>query len=143
MLPGDYQSQRSADEWMELIIQCRQSGLSDAAWCRRQGIPASSFYNAVSRLRKKACSIPDPVSADRPGRIMDLTSSAQDVVPIRIEPEVSPAAGIAPLRETPAMHLDNPHSIEILLGTARIRICNGTDPALLSAVLASFGRQPC
>ena len=24
---------RSLDEWMELVIQCRQSGLTDAAWC--------------------------------------------------------------------------------------------------------------
>lgn len=23
---------RSLDEWMELVIQCRQSGLTDAAW---------------------------------------------------------------------------------------------------------------
>ena len=43
------------EEWLDLIMQCRQSGLSDAQWCRQNSIPDSSFYNAVSRLRKKAC----------------------------------------------------------------------------------------
>jgi hypothetical protein len=26
-------SGRSLDEWMELVTECRQSGLTDAAWC--------------------------------------------------------------------------------------------------------------
>ena len=29
---------RSLDEWMELVIECRQSGLTDAAWCNEHGI---------------------------------------------------------------------------------------------------------
>ena len=51
---------RSLDEWMELVIECRQSGLTDAAWCNEHGISPSCFYNAVTRLRKKDCQIPDP-----------------------------------------------------------------------------------
>ena len=43
----------SLDDWMELVTECRQSGLTDAAWCEAQGISPSCFYNAVSRLRKK------------------------------------------------------------------------------------------
>lgn len=50
---------RSLDEWMELVTECRQSGLTDAAWCNEHGISPSCFYNAVTRLRKKACQIPD------------------------------------------------------------------------------------
>lgn len=46
---------RSLDDWMELVTECRQSGLTDAAWCEAQGISPSCFYNAVSRLRKRAC----------------------------------------------------------------------------------------
>ena len=44
---------RSLDEWMELVTECRQSGLTDAAWCNEHGISPSCFYNAVTRLRKK------------------------------------------------------------------------------------------
>ena len=53
---------RSLDEWMELVTECRQSDLTDAAWCNEHGISLSRFYNAVTRLRKKACQIPDTES---------------------------------------------------------------------------------
>lgn len=46
---------RSLDEWMKLVTECRQSGLTDAAWCTEHGISPSFFYNAVTRLRKRAC----------------------------------------------------------------------------------------
>ena len=52
---------RSLEEWMDLVTECRQSGLTDAAWCNEHGISPSCFYNAVTRLRKKACQIPEPV----------------------------------------------------------------------------------
>lgn len=51
---------RSLEELMDLVIQCRQSGLTDATWCNEHGISPSRFYNAVTRLRKKACQIPNP-----------------------------------------------------------------------------------
>ena len=70
---------RSLDEWMELVTECRQSGLTDAAWCNEHGISPSCFYNAVTRLRKKACQIPDPVGK---ASTLDLTSHKQDVVQI-------------------------------------------------------------
>ena len=66
---------RSLDEWMELVTECRQSGLTDAAWCNEHGISPSCFYNAVTRLRKKACQIPDPVGK---ASTLDLTSHKQD-----------------------------------------------------------------
>ena len=34
---------RSLDEWMDLITECRQSGLTDAAWCNEHGISPSCF----------------------------------------------------------------------------------------------------
>lgn len=47
-------SRRSDEEWFRLINECRRSGLSDSLWCKQQGIPASSFFCAVHRLREKA-----------------------------------------------------------------------------------------
>ena len=44
---------RSLDEWMELVTECRQSGLTDAAWCNEHGISPSCFYNAVTVSAKK------------------------------------------------------------------------------------------
>ena len=65
---------RSLDDWMELVTECRQSGLTDAAWCEAQGISPSCFYNAVSRLRKRACQIPDPIGK---ASTLNLTSHKQ------------------------------------------------------------------
>ena len=41
-------------EQLRLINECRQSGMTDADWCRENGIAVSTFYNWVSRCRKMA-----------------------------------------------------------------------------------------
>lgn len=43
----------SPEEQYRLVMDCRQSGLSDARWCEENGIQPSTFYNWVIRLRKK------------------------------------------------------------------------------------------
>ena len=102
-------SGRSLDEWMDLVTECRQSGLTDAAWCNEHGISPSCFYNAVTRLRKKACQIPDPAGK---ASTLDLTSHKQDVVQIAIEPKNSPVE-MFPNTENSSMYFDNSHTIEI------------------------------
>lgn len=92
---------RSLDEWMKLVTECRQSGLTDAAWCNEHGISPSCFYNTVTRLRKKAYQIPEPVGK---ASTLDLTSHKQDVVQIAIEPESS-LAGLIPDNGNRSMHL--------------------------------------
>ena len=32
-------------EQIKLINECRKSGMTDADWCRENGIAASTFYN--------------------------------------------------------------------------------------------------
>ena len=39
-------------EQIRLINECRQSGMTDADWCRENDIAVSTFYNWVSRCRK-------------------------------------------------------------------------------------------
>lgn len=46
---------RTADEQYQLIMECRNSGLSDYQWCTEHDINPGTFYNWVKRLRKKAC----------------------------------------------------------------------------------------
>ena len=51
-----------AQRQYELIMECRSSGMSDAQWCLQQGINPGTFYNWVSKLRKKACyDIPESI----------------------------------------------------------------------------------
>jgi len=59
--------------WMSCIQQCRVSGLSDYAWCNKNGISISSFYYNIKRLRNKASVIPATIP-----KVIDK----QEVVPI-------------------------------------------------------------
>ena len=127
---------RANHEWLSLITQCRRSGMCDADWCRMNDIPVSTFYNAVGRLRRKACEIPEVSS--KQGSRLDLTSAAgrrQDVVRIEMEPEEPSAAPCAVIEPVPA-HLDNVHTIEISVKDICIRISNGADPELLARELS-------
>ena len=135
---------RSNAEWMDLITECRQSGLSDSVWCDQHNIPKSSFYNAVTRLRKMACAIPDP--ADKARIAMDFTAK-QEVVKIDIVPDpdthpCKPATPVPAMQET-AEYLDNSHKIEIILDSASIRVGNGADPALLEVAIRTLRAALC
>lgn len=130
---------RSLDEWMELVTECRQSGLTDAAWCNEHGISPSCFYNAVTRLRKRACQIPDPVGK---ASTLDPTSHKQDVVQIAIEPEISPAE-LIPNERNSSMHLDNSHTIEIEAKGLLIRMSNTIQPTLLKVLMDALKEPLC
>lgn len=130
---------RSLDEWMELVTECRQSGLTDAAWCHEHGISPSCFYNAVSRLRKRACRIPAPSGK---ASTLDLTSHKQDVVQIAIEPDKSPAELIS-MEQNNSLYLDNSHTIEIEVNDLRIRMSNDVQPVLLRTLMDVLKESIC
>ena len=124
---------------MKLVTECRQSGLTDAAWCTEHGISPSSFYNAVTRLRKRACQIPDPVGK---ANTLDFTFHKQDVVQIAIEPENSPEE-LLPHAGTGSMYLDNSHTIEIEAKGLLIRMNNNVQPVLLKVLMNALKESLC
>lgn len=65
---------RSCDEWISIIQECRTSGLSDSAWCRKNGIAVSSFYSAINRCRTNEYFIPE--------RSGNVCTQSQEVVPV-------------------------------------------------------------
>ena len=130
---------RSLDEWMDLVTECRQSGLTDAAWCNEHGISPSCFYNAVTRLRKKACQIPEPAGK---ASTLDLTAHKQDVVQIAIEPESSRAELISD-SGSGSTHLDNSHTIEIEADGLLIRMSNEIKPVLLKVLMDTLKESLC
>ena len=127
---------------MEVITTSRQSGLSDTEWCRRNDIPVRSFENAVSRLRKHACELPlkAPAVTDR---TLDLTNGKPDVVQIAIEPDKLSAAVSHTTCDVPALHLDNPHTIEIMIGNISVGISNQASPELVHDVISSLKEILC
>lgn len=112
-------------------------------WCEQQGIPTSTFYNAVTRLRKMACSIPAPSKEAKLS--MDLTAK-QEVVKIDIipEPETVPETITpVPARQAAPEYFDNSHKIEIILGAASIRVGSGADPVLLETAIRTLRAMIC
>ena len=132
---------RSLDEWMELVTQCRQSGFSDAAWCNEHCIFPSCFYNAVTRLRKKACQIPEP--ADKAGTLDLITSHKQDVAQMAIEPGTTHPAELVSDKDNSSMYLDNSHTIEIEARGLRIRMSNTVHPSLLKILMDVLKEPLC
>ena len=118
-------------EQLKLINQCRQSGLTDADWCRENGIAPSTFYNWVSRCRKAASAqIQEPSYGH-----LESSRPKQEVVPVEIVPEPKPEPVTTSAFTQHGLNLDNSHTIEIAMKDLKIRITNGTDPILLSQTL--------
>lgn len=133
-------AKRTDREWMDLIQVCRTSGLGDKDWCEQQGIPISTFYTKITRLRRKACEI--PAAKHRAIR------EKQQVVPLPIIDEVSiPYPNIvSDAVELPAVTLKiNDYRIEIsnhaardtILNTLSVlqQLCRANYPELLKFIL--------
>ena len=129
---------RSDQEWFDLITACRQSGLSDTRWCSLNGVPTSSFFTAIKRLRDKAYTIPDTSNTVNP---LDFTSG-QEVVEIDIVQDSKPAkydeTQAASAAKTSSSYLDNSHTIEIQMGEAIIRLSNNADSNLVKLIMDSL-----
>ena len=132
-----YQSpNRSDEEWFRIINECRRSGLSDSQWCKQHDIRESTFFCAVSRLRKKAYAIPN---RDKSIDILPDSLPKQEVVRIDIEPEPLQLSKPEPMQVMPATYLDNSHTIEIDVHGINIRVFNSVDRELLKTVLSALG----
>ena len=88
-------------EQIRLINECRQSGMTDADWCRENDIAVSTFYNWVSRCRKAAA---NQIPAANYGHL-EVPRPKQDVVPIDIVPDHIPEQHTASRMLN--SHLDN------------------------------------
>ena len=123
---SNYNARVPADQQYQLIMECRSCGLTDYQWCKEHGIHPGTFYNWVSRLRKKAChDIPDSVSREH------LSPPAvQEVVKLNLilKTDSNPGGFLSegPIQEIPQQQAPLAAMIEISLGRATIRIANGT-----------------
>lgn len=125
-------------EQIKLINECRKSGLTDADWCRENGIAPSTFYNWISRCRKASADIREPNYGHQ-----ETPQHKQAVVSVDIVPEKLPEPSAAfHLQQTP-LNLDNSHTIEVVVNDITIRICNNADPVLLTQTLKILRMLPC
>ena len=132
---------RSQEEWIQLIMECRNSGMTDRTWCEQHGILVSSFYNAVKRLRKKACDIPY-VLKKKP-YALDLTAQKQEAVQIDLYPETILNQTVPAPQVTSTPHIDNSHTIELMLGDVSLKVSNSAVPVLLQQIIRMLRPALC
>ena len=85
-----------AEEQYRLIMECRQSGLTDHQWCVEHDIKPGTFYNWVKRLRQKGC-VDLPASTGRTYRAPE----GQEVVRVEFH-DTDPIPYEQPLNVIPA-----------------------------------------
>ncbi len=123
---------RTLEEWQSLILECRSSGMTDAEWCRINGIAKNAFYSALKRLRKKAVELPAPTKGIP---FHDLTAPVtQDVVKVTPVPDMSPTSSVPKDPVRSELSADT-HTIQIHLGSLEISMTNDADPALVAETL--------
>ena len=122
---------------LRLINECRQSGMTDADWCRENDIAVSTFYNWVSRCRKAAA---DQIPSPNYGHF-EVPRPKQDVVPIDIVPDHIPEQHT--VSQMQKLYLDNSHTIEVSMKDITIRINNDADPVLVTRTLHLLRELSC
>ena len=128
---------RTEQEQYDMIMECRQSGLSDHQWCLEHDINPGTFYNWVRRFRKQACEFPAPAGKDR------FQAVHQEVVKMEIIPDHPSDFFEQPSMED-SIEITKPvAAMELQIGKAVLRISNQTDPRLLEQTLKLLGAFSC
>ena len=128
---------RTEQEQYEIIMECRQSGLSDHQWCLEHDINPGTFYNWVRRFRKQACEFPAPAGKDR------FQAIHQEVVKMEIIPDHPSDFFEQPSMEDSVEITKPVAAMELQIGKAVLRISNQTDPRLLEQTLKLLGAFSC
>lgn len=130
-------SKYSIEERYQLILECRNSGLSDYQWCSQRGIKPGTFYNWVQRLREKTnLEIPESCGQD------SYAAYRQDVVKVDVVPDLCET--IEPMREPIYSETLASHApIELTLNGMSIKVFNDASPVLLGQIVSSLKGQLC
>ena len=118
------------EEQVKLIMECRQSGLSDYQWCEQNGIYPGTFYNWVSKLRKKGYTFPEPVSKSK--AVPNIQKVVKlDFVDSTLEMEQNVSLPISTRNGSLAA--------ELLLGNITLRLYNGADEQVIQNTIRCIG----
>ena len=128
---------RTEQEQYDMIMECRQSGLSDHQWCLEHDINPGTFYNWVRRFRKQACEFPAPAGKDR------FQAVHQEVVKMEIIPDHPSDFFEQPSMEDSVEITKPVAAMELQIGKAVLRISNQTDPRLLEQTLKLLRAFSC
>ena len=126
------------EQRFELIVECRNSGLTDYQWCKEKGINPGTFYNWIARFRKKG--YPNiPASVVKTG---EQTPMPQEIVKLELLPDEFPAKSVtSDSFVSPPIHSESTlaSTMEICVSGVTVRITNDVHPQLLGMVLKQLG----
>lgn len=120
---------RSNEEWHQIILAARASGLSDFEYCRDNSIPRSTFYRALTRLRKQACKLPD--RSERPDFKQEVVPINISELPISREDQIHPVSHMIAEPSTASFEA----TMRITLGGGTLELTNHADTALVASIL--------
>ena len=109
--------------WLDVIRQCRVSGLTNQAWCEQHDISLKSYYYWIAKIRKLALEeLPRKSHGCRP--VMEQAALMLDEAPEFTEVSLR---GRQDSRATPAAVLHT--------GTVTVELFEDTSRKLLEAIL--------
>ena len=126
---------RSMEEQMSLIMECRKSGMSDYQWCEKKGIPGSTFYTWITRLRKEGYKLPKSAIKDN-----NDFSTNQEIVKVEVVSKELKAPSVFEQQNTPISkslvdEFDDNLAVEVFVSGATIRFFNNTNPQIIKYTL--------
>lgn len=122
------------NEQIKLIMECRKSGLSDYQWCKTQGIHPGTFYNWVSKLRKKGYSFSESESKN-PGAEVKQEVVKVDLLEHEVPTSTRMEQNVSFLAEQTPPCI----AAEVQLGAMTLRLFNGADPMVIQDTLKCIG----
>lgn len=123
------------DEQIRLIMECRQSGLSDYQWCMANGVYPGTFYNWVSKLKKAGYTFPKSESKNNAVPVL------QEVVKVNLaEREVAGSEIMEQNTSRLVSEKKQPTiAAEILMGDITFRLYNGADQSVIQSIMQCMG----
>ena len=118
------------EDQIKLIMECRQSGLSDYQWCEQNGIHPGTFYNWVSKLKKSGYTLPDTQKNS------EMKPEIQEVVKVDLIDSVSEVEQNVSLQTQPR---EGYLAAELQIGNITLRLFNGADENLIQNTLRCIG----
>lgn len=133
----------TAAEQIQIIRECRRSGMNIADWCRMKGIKVDTFYSWNFRMKKKglidsAATIPQPFFQDpiRPDIVKINHLSPES---ISCAEQYNPGSPIGMAICEPVMSSAMLPVMEVAVGNVTLKITNQVNPQLLAEMIRLLG----
>lgn len=130
-----YNNSVRKDDQIKLIMECRQSGLSDYHWCIQNNIKPGTFYNWISKLRKSGYTFPDSQAKKNASPVVQEVVKLDVLQEPRHEARPMVEQNACVLASSPVPHL----AAELVIDGISLRLYNGADEILIQNTLRCIG----